>query len=431
MVIGRSVDSNQIDYPALSQLTLQGFWIAAIYPEYVDIHLWYQIYDHTGQRVKYTSPATTTVYPTKNYNTDGATPIKHVFAGDMTVAAVKGTGPAAQTYFVHADHLTGSNAVTNSAGALEELLDYFPFGNIRLDQKTNSFDEQRKYINQEYDKDTGLNYLNARYYNATIGRFISQDPMFWTIPAELLVFPQQLNSYSYASNNPIAGSDPSGLLTMIIPGTWHKGIFRGRDDWSSSDEAKNFVSAVSQTFNETRQTFVADDPKVWSGADNHRARVKAANNLANYINSYSFAEGEQLNIVGFSHGGSIGFMLSNMVNRKIDNLVSMATPIGAYQPNFDNIGKLVNVYSNDDIVQRWAGSQVKTTTLVGLGICGVCAGVGEVVGWGEFGAADRELDGAINLDASRYTKRLHPFQSHHDIWAKLDIWKELVERHLK
>ncbi|MBI3336992.1 MAG: RHS repeat-associated core domain-containing protein, partial [Candidatus Staskawiczbacteria bacterium] len=66
-----------------------------------------------------------------------------------------------------------------------------------------SFNEQRKFIGQEYDAETGLNYLNARYYNSNIGRFISQDPMFWTLPVELLTDPQNQNSYAYARNNPI------------------------------------------------------------------------------------------------------------------------------------------------------------------------------------------------------------------------------------
>jgi RHS repeat-associated protein len=73
---------------------------------------------------------------------------------------------------------------TDSAGALAETLDYFPFGKIRIDNRVGTFDEQRKYIGQEFDSDTGLNYLNARYYNPSIGRFISEDPVFWAIPAE-------------------------------------------------------------------------------------------------------------------------------------------------------------------------------------------------------------------------------------------------------
>ena len=70
--------------------------------------------------------------------------------------------------------------------------------------------EQRKFIGQEYDAETGLNYLNARYYNANTGRFVSEDPMFWNFDQAWLADPQNQNSYAYARNNPIILSDPSG-----------------------------------------------------------------------------------------------------------------------------------------------------------------------------------------------------------------------------
>lgn len=73
-----------------------------------------------------------------------------------------------------------------------------------------AFSEQRKFIGQEYDVATELNYLNARYYDAKRGQFVSQDPIFWNPTQEILADPQQLNSYSYARNNPINASDPNG-----------------------------------------------------------------------------------------------------------------------------------------------------------------------------------------------------------------------------
>ena len=86
---------------------------------------------------------------------------------------------------------------------------------IFLSSNVYAFTEQRKFIGEEYDAETGLNYLNARYYDARIGRFVSQDPMFWQLPTELLADPQQLNSYSYARNNPIIYSDATGLIPTV------------------------------------------------------------------------------------------------------------------------------------------------------------------------------------------------------------------------
>jgi RHS repeat-associated protein len=71
--------------------------------------------------------------------------------------------------------------------------------------------------------------LNARYYESTRGQFISQDPVFWEIGLSqdgknALSNPQALNSYGYASDNPITNKDPSGRF-------WWVGFY----DWSGYD----------------------------------------------------------------------------------------------------------------------------------------------------------------------------------------------------
>ncbi|WP_179293933.1 LamG-like jellyroll fold domain-containing protein [Candidatus Methanoperedens nitratireducens] len=186
------------------------------------------IYDVSGQRIGYSNGTDTTYYPTKDYNITGEVPTKQIFARDQLVATVKGTGAAAQIYFVHADHLTGSNVVTNGPGTVEELMDYYPYGDIRLDEKASTFSEQRKYAGHEYDADTGLSYMNARYYEASTGRFISQDPAYLAVgdsvklkeltkleSQQLLSDPQLLNSYAYGRNNPLAFRDPDGNFIQI------------------------------------------------------------------------------------------------------------------------------------------------------------------------------------------------------------------------
>lgn len=50
-----------------------------------------------------------------------------------------------------------------------QTLDYFPFGDIRVNSKNTSFDTARKYIGQLNDTATNLDYLNAKYYDAARG----------------------------------------------------------------------------------------------------------------------------------------------------------------------------------------------------------------------------------------------------------------------
>ncbi len=176
-------------------------------------------YDHEGQRTKYGNGTKTTRYANKYFNTDGAIPTKHIFAGEEVIATVEGTN----LNYIHTDHLTGSNAVTNSTAGMIQLLDYYPYGSLRIDWRYGSFDEQRKFAGHEYDRDTDLSYMEARYYNGSIGRFISQDPAFLAVGDDkklkeitnleretYLANPQYLNSYSYATNNPLKYTDPQG-----------------------------------------------------------------------------------------------------------------------------------------------------------------------------------------------------------------------------
>jgi RHS repeat-associated protein len=53
--------------------------------------------------------------------------------------------------------------------------------------------------------------LQARYYDGSKGEFLSEDPVFLGDPKQqTLTDPQSLNSYSYADDNPITKSDPTG-----------------------------------------------------------------------------------------------------------------------------------------------------------------------------------------------------------------------------
>src|SRR5207302_2030270 len=95
-----------------------------------------------------------------------------------------------------------------------QTLDYYPYGGIRVSTSTGTANSARKYIGQFADQ-SGLDYLNARYYESARGQFKSQDPVFWEIGLaddgrRALANPQYVNSYAYSSDNPVTTKDPSG-----------------------------------------------------------------------------------------------------------------------------------------------------------------------------------------------------------------------------
>ena len=79
-------------------------------------------------------------------------------------------------------------------------------GNVITDQTHIGQINPFRYRSYFYDKETGLYYLNARYYSPGLCRFISPDIPEYLDPST----PNGLNLYTYCNNNPIMYTDPSG-----------------------------------------------------------------------------------------------------------------------------------------------------------------------------------------------------------------------------
>ncbi len=134
-------------------------------------------------------------------------------AGGVSLGTVGGSGIL---YYEHTDHLNSSSVITDGAGNLVQLLDYYPFGQTRINNKNTSYDSKHKYTGHQHDEDTNLTYMLARYYNPEVKRFFSADPASRDKPEQFLEDPQQLNSYSYARNNPLIYVDPDGKKLKIV-----------------------------------------------------------------------------------------------------------------------------------------------------------------------------------------------------------------------
>ena len=142
----------------------------------------------------------------------------------MSTSTGGGTGTTTTTTtlrFMHPDYLGSVGVVTNASGTVAETLDYYPYGGLRIDAKTNYGGVRNKYAGTVYDALSGLNYMQARYYDSARGQFVNEDPVFWEVGLTkdgkaALAMPQAQNSYAYANGNPVVYANSTGRFILPI-----------------------------------------------------------------------------------------------------------------------------------------------------------------------------------------------------------------------
>ncbi|TAK56980.1 MAG: RHS repeat-associated core domain-containing protein [Bacteroidetes bacterium] len=134
-------------------------------------------------------------YPLVEKTSSGAER-KYVY-GPTGLLAVIENGSA---YYLFKDHLKSTRAAMNgSTGAGVEYNAYNAWGELMTSQT--SPDVRYKYTGQEYDAQTGIYNYRARMYDEQLGRFYAIDPAG-----------AGFSPYSYAANNPVSFTDPSGSV---------------------------------------------------------------------------------------------------------------------------------------------------------------------------------------------------------------------------
>jgi len=144
------------------------------------------IYDDQNIAVEIYSDASGTI---KTFYTHGAGIDEHL--------ALERNGSFA--YF-HADGLGSITSITDANWNVVQTYEYDSFGMVK---PSTSFCNSYTYTGREWDKETGLYYYRARYYDPMEGRFISKDPIGFD--------GEDVNLYAYVGNQPINYVDPYGL----------------------------------------------------------------------------------------------------------------------------------------------------------------------------------------------------------------------------
>ena len=107
--------------------------------------------------------------------------------------------------------------ILNASGTEVVTYIYDAWGNCILDDGSEEFDlgylNPLRYRGYVYDQETKLYYLQSRYYNPNICRFISADSISY-LGADGA--PVSYNLFTYCGNNPVNKYDPSGHSAILI-----------------------------------------------------------------------------------------------------------------------------------------------------------------------------------------------------------------------
>ncbi len=121
--------------------------------------------------------------------------------------ACVGVPAHAQTVeYIHTDALGSPIAVTNANQQVIERSEYAPYGDLLNRPDTDG----PGYTGHVLDAATGMNYMQQRYYDPSIGRFLSVDPVT-ALEKPITNFTR----YVYALNSPYKFTDPDGREIRI------------------------------------------------------------------------------------------------------------------------------------------------------------------------------------------------------------------------
>jgi RHS repeat-associated protein len=115
---------------------------------------------------------------------------------DLPIEQISSSGTPS---YLHHDQVASTRLITSQNGNTTATFTYNPYGSLNTGTGTTT--TPIGYAGQYTDPQTHLQYDRARYYDPATGQFITRDPI------ESLT----RQPYSYAQDNPINGTDPTGL----------------------------------------------------------------------------------------------------------------------------------------------------------------------------------------------------------------------------
>ena len=179
---------------------------------------WSFTYDANGMRTSRTNGTTTYNYVYNGFRLVQMTVDGHTLSFTYDAAGTPVTLTADGTVYYYLTNLQGDvTGILNSNGQVENIYEYDAWGNLLYTQSIDNVLQYNplRYRGYVYDEETKLYYLQSRYYDPIMGRFINADGMVSTGQGLL-----GNNMFAYCGNNPVNLYDPDGRCYRVLGFLW-------------------------------------------------------------------------------------------------------------------------------------------------------------------------------------------------------------------
>ncbi len=178
-----------------------------------------------------------------------------------------------------------------------------------------------RYRSYYYDTETELYYLQTRYYDPELGRFISQDSIEYAAPETI----NGLNLYAYCGNNPVMNIDPTGTAWWL---------WREISDFFSNIY-DGIITPIKNVFNKTNDAL---DNYIIKPIENWTNRTVNPVLFKTFLNTWKWLNGDEW----------YQYFTKNLILASVSTLIGVAFgPLGA------KAGLIMGIVSSFCVGQWW------------------------------------------------------------------------------
>ena len=228
-------------------------------------------YDENGIRTSKTVNGVTTYYNTRDgvilSQTDGTNTMYFQYDNDNTPVGIVLNGTQ---YFYITNQMGDVIGITDTQGNALVQYEYDEWGKIGSITTKNNTDEENtlaninplRYRGYYYDNETGYYYLQSRYYDANLCRFINADDYNY-LDKDIV---DGLNLFAYCNNDSVNRFDLDGCYSASKARTYADSWWNGRNTKkykSNTSDCANFVSQCLYAGELNKMTGVVGSSSGW------------------------------------------------------------------------------------------------------------------------------------------------------------------------